>query len=290
MTDRPTILAPEYADEEPLIIIPNAAQERPRTTNPILHELTGEGPVVRWILPEFLAQGSLIALAGLPGAGKSYLCYTLGIALATGIPVIGYKPDRAYRVLYFDQENSHPDRIQYERWAWNGLGQPSLELLCKNFWCSPFILGSSAWYTAAKAAVDYHKPEIIFIDTATPACGIEDENDNGEASRAVERIRALQNATNPAASCIVLKHAKVRAEGDGAGVYTLRGAKAWEGQVDGIIYHVRGEGRPRKDGLNNTKLQPGKTRAFGLREALTIEPKWLADRSGITLDRYSGEG
>jgi hypothetical protein len=283
---RPTV-APEYADEE--IYVPTI-EHAPKTTNPLLRELIGEGPVVQWILSDFLAQGSLVALAGMPGAGKSYLCYTLGFALASGVPVLGYEPDRPYRVLYFDQENAHPDRIQYERWAWNGLGCPSLDLLCKNFWGSPFTLGGSQWYTAAKAAVDYHKPEIIFIDTATPACGIEDENNNAEATRVIEHIRALQNAVSPTATCIVIKHAKVRADDAGVGIYTLRGAKAWEGAVDNVIFHVRGEGRPRKDGLNNTKLQPAKTRAFGLRDPITIEPRWLEDRSGIVLDRWKSEG
>jgi len=280
-------IAPEYAEEQPRP--PHLSTVSLESTNPLMQELTGDTPVVEWVLPHFLARGSLVALAGMPGAGKSYLSYMAGFALATATPLLGIQPPRPFKVLYFDQENAQPDRIQYERWVWNGLGKPDLDLLCKNFWCCSFILGSSAWYTSAKAAVEHYRPEVIFIDTATPACNIQDENDNGEATRVIQNIRMLQATLSPPASAVVLKHAKLKSEEAGAG-HTLRGAKAWEGAVDGIIYHIRGEGRPRRDGLSNTRLQPAKTRAFGLRQTINIEPRWLADHSGIALERIQVDG
>ena len=89
-------------------------------------------------------------------------------------------------------------------------------------------------------------------------------------------------ATTPTAACIALKHAKVDHEN---GRYTLRGAKAWEGSVDSIVYQIKSAGAPRSDGLAITKLQPAKTRAFGLRDPVHINPSWVNNREGLTLTR-----
>jgi RecA-family ATPase len=254
--------------------------------NPLVAELTGKEVIVRWILPDFIPEGVLFAVAGSPGAGKSYLFYTIGLALAAGIPVLGMTPRRPSRILYFDEENSGPDRIQYERWAWNGLGQPNLDLLAENFWCSSFTLGGNDWDQKAEAEILLRRPNLFIIDTTTPACHIEDENDNGEASRVIQKIRRLQGLTDPAATAIVLKHAKLREDGEG---YTLRGAKSWEGAVDSIVYLTKGRGKPRQDALCNTTLTPSKTRAFGLRHKLHIRPEWVGNQSGIRLTATSPE-
>ena len=248
--------------------------------NPLRIELTGTDPIVSWLLPDILPRGVVAVLAGLPGTGKSYLSYSLGLALAGGLPMLGQQPGQPCRVLYFDQENSAPDRIQYERWAWHGLGCPNLDQLCDHFWCAPFVLGGRDWPAQATHHIQLHQPDLIIIDTTTPACAITDENDNGEAARAVGWLRHLQTLTPQPPTVFALKHAKVRAD-DGS--YTLRGAKAWEGAVDSIIYASRHKGRPRADGLSRVTLHPGKVRAFGLRATLTIDPSRTEDGRGIRL-------
>ncbi len=281
MSERPIPLCPD-----PLGNVLGAEFLTNALENPLYRELTSVEPVVTWILPNFIPRGTLIALAGLPGAGKSYLCYTMGFAIATGLPILGFTPTRPHRVLYFDQENSRPDRVQYQRYAYNGLGKPDLTTLCNNFWGQPFVLGSDKWVTHAKNAIETYQPELIFIDTATPSCNIQDENNNAEAAVVIEKLRRLQVTISPTATMVVLKHAKLRANDSGEGFYTMRGAKAWEGQVDAVIFHIKGEGRPRKDGLNNTRLHPSKTRAFGLREPILIEPSWTDEaHTGISLHR-----
>ena len=258
-----------------------------RSANILADDLTSPSTIVDWILPEFLPRGTFVALAGMPGAGKSYLSYYLGMAIASGIEVLGFQPPRPYRVLYFDEENSPADRVQYERWAWHGLGRPDLALLTKNFWPMPFQLGMADWAERAHELVATHRPELFIIDTSTPACDVQDENDNAEASRVIRTIRHLMEVTTPPATALVLKHAKIQGE-DGS--YSLRGAKAWMGQVDAIAYLRRHEGRPRQDDLNTTILTPGKTRAFGLRRSLTIHPTRTADGRGISLSATSSFG
>jgi len=247
----------------------------------LTNALTSADPVVDWLIPGFIPRGSLIALAGEPGAGKSFVAYTLSLALATGTPFLSI-PLEPKRILYFDQENSRPDCTQYLRWAWNGLGQPSLDLLSQNLHIAPFILGSRQWPSVAGAYVNQFQPDLIIFDTTTPAFAIEDENHNGEATRAINGLRSLQGLMSPAPAIIALKHAKVRNEGGG---YTLRGAKAWEGAVDSVVYQIKTAGRPRLDGLSSTRLEPSKTRAFGLRESIKIDPQWVNEKAGLRLNR-----
>lgn len=263
----------------------NPLQFIARSSNPLIAELLGSDPPVDWVLPDFLPQGSLIALAGQPGAGKSYLCYTIGMALATGTPIFGLVPPQPVKVLYFDNENANPDRIQYERWAWTGLDKPSLQLLEKNFWRQPFQLGGNDWSHRLEQDITFFKPRVVFIDTASPCFNVQDENDNAEATRIINKLRACQASISPTVTMVVLKHSKIKAEDTGSGYHTLRGAKTWEGSVDAIVYQVPGAGRPRNDGLRNTRLQPSKTRAFGLRSAIEIVPSWVGDKEGIKLER-----
>ena len=257
--------------------------------NPVVAVLTGSDPVVQWLIPDFIAQGSLIVLAGEPGAGKSFVCYTLGLAGATNTPILGFQPTHPLRILYFDQENSRPDRDQYLRWAWNGLNQPSLPMIAANFWVRHFELGTADWVTRAASAITDIQPDIIFIDTATPCCAILDENDNGIATQVINRLRGLQAISNPPAAMIVLKHSRIITEGmdgDNKPRRTIRGAKAWAGAADAVWFHVRTAGHPRTDGLFNTYIEPAKTRAFGLRQTIRINPVWIDNQKGLQLNRY----
>lgn len=250
-------------------------------TLPLADLLVGADPPVQWLIPGFLPRGTLMALAGEPGAGKSFFTYTLSLAVATGAPFLDF-PTTPARVLYFDQENSLADCVQYGRWAWQGLECPSLDLIRANLTFAHFQLGGPDWATKASAAAHTFRPDLIVIDTTTPCCNVQDENDNAEATKVVNALRYVMAQSTPSAACIALKHAKVRPED---GKRTLRGAKAWEGMVDTTLYLSKQPGRPRGDGLTPTKLEPAKVRAFGLREPVTIGPEWTPGRVGIALHR-----
>lgn len=262
-------------------------------SNPIPSILTGTDPVVDWLVKEFIARGTLTIWAGEPAAGKSYACYTISIACATGTSFLGYEPVRPLRILYFDQENSRADRDQYLRWAWNGLNRPALERIAENFWVCHFVLGLRDWHQTVKKIVADVKPDLMFFDTATPCFGIEDENDNGSATQVVNHLRAIINLLAPAPAIIVLKHARIVQDSmDGRYKQTIRGAKAWAGASDAMWFHLRTVGRPRQDGLSNTTITPQKVRAFGLRQDIHIRPSWVGQKStsthGLALHRADG--
>lgn len=277
-------LSPNLLEEDEVVVKvkePRKVLRKP-DRNPLLDELTGEKLVVDWILPGFVPRGTLIALAGMPGVGKSYLSYYMSFALATGTSFLGMQPEKPFKTLYFDQENSRHDRVEYERRCYIGQDKPDLDLLGENFWCASFELGSKDWFQVAQAHIEMHKPDLIIFDTATPCFRVENENDNSEAAIIIGKLRQLMTLTKPNPGVIVLKHGKIVTDSVERKM-TLRGAKAWEGQVDSIVYQTLCAGRPRNDGLRNTQLSPSKTRAFGLDKDLKIYPEWIDDKAGVRL-------
>ena len=206
--------------------------------------------------------------------GKSLLSYHISMSLAVGAPVLGRFPTSRARVLYFDEENGRQDFDAYMRWVWYGLGCPPVGPLQHNLRIEHFSLGDNQWMHTLQRIAREHKPDLFVIDTATPACNIIDENSNAEATTAIKHLRHVQSECGAAA--LVIKHAKVDYQGTADQHHrTLRGAKAWAGACDGILFHVAAPGSPRKDGLRPSTIEPAKVRAFGLRAPLHIAPQWV---------------
>jgi hypothetical protein len=250
--------------------------------NPIPAILTAKDPPVTWLLPGMIPQGSLIHMAGEASAGKSFFCYALTMAMATRTPFLGMTPAEPVPILYCDVENSIPDRNGYLRSIWHGLGEPRLDLIDDYFWTSHFELGNPNWDDVLSAAIRTYQPALFVVDMATSAFRIQDENDNAEASRIINRLRCLQNLVAPTATGIILRHANTFLVN---GVRTARGAKTWIGSTDATWFFVGEQGGRRKDGLRNTKLEVAKVRAWGLENTLHIKPERLGAKNedGIRL-------
>ena len=257
--------------------------------NPIVDILTAKQVDPVWLFPDLALQGALVCIAGEPGSGKSYLSYHLGLAIAAGQPALGglIPGGEPRRVLYFDEENSEQDRNKYLQRCWYGLmsqkHDPDLGLLYENFWPVHFWLGGKDWFEKAAIWIEHVRPHVIIFDTATPCFNILNENDNGEATQVVKQVRELMRMTDPVATAWIMKHAKTRTEKGGRRY--IRGAKAWQGMADAVIFQVKATGRPRRDGLNLTRMEPDKTRAFGLTRTIHITPRWTdAAKTGLALD------
>ena len=259
--------------------------------NPILDILYAEDTGAEWLIPDMLPQGTLVCMAGDSNVGKSYLGYLLAMALSTGLPTIGdlQLTGVARRVLYFDDENSPLDRNKYLRRIWAGLKaqrggiEPDVDRLVENFWPVHYELGGDDWAEVAAGWIDDIKPAVVMYDTANSTFGIKKEEDNGEASQCIRQLRELMHRTDPVHTVYVMKHSKIGK--DAAGRRTMRGAKSWRNFADGVIFHVKGAGRPKKSGLHLSRLERDKVRAYGLTSTVYITPEWTdEDKTGLILD------
>ncbi|HLE80783.1 MAG TPA: AAA family ATPase [Dehalococcoidia bacterium] len=233
-----------------------------------------------WVANGMLPRGTLVVLAGDAGVGKSFLSYTLAFSVAAGLPFLGRRVEQT-RVLYVDEENSLPDLQAYLRWVWLGVGRPDITRLSQFLHVEHFTLGRQ-WQDQLTRECLAFRPGLIIVDTATSALKIQDENDNAEAARVISGLHQARAASHNDATVLVLKHAKVLE--DTQHRRTVRGAKVWLGQADAVWFHHAKSGRPRKDGLRPTVLEPDKVRAWGLREGVSITPEWTTEEPrGIKL-------
>lgn len=243
--------------------------------------LTGEPLVADWLITDMLHTGQIICFAGDPGVGKSLLCYYLSFCVALGRPFLDFLAVKQGKVLYFDEENSPPDYKRYLQWVWFGLAQPDIAQLKKAIHIKSFSLLAEGHnrYPYMMEQTAKIQPDLIVIDTATPVCNIQDENNNAEASKAIAQFRKIKGVTKPECSMLILKHAKI--DYLGTGIRTVRGAKTWIAETDGTIFHEKVRGRPPKNNLSNTVLFPSKPRAWSLKAPLKILPEWGNKMEGI---------
>lgn len=232
-------------------------------------------------MPNLIPKGSLIAMCGLAGVGKSVFGYTLALALGSGCQILG-RDTKPARILYVDEENGHRDRRAYVYRAWVGLGRPDKQVLAANVAIHGFALstGDLPWDVTLRGIASDFKPNLIVVDTVTPAFRIKDENSNGEAAIAAQKIRGVMNSAGSDCAALIMKHLRVNHD---TGQVDMRGAKFWKGTVDAIWYHRRPGGRPRKDGLYKTYIRPEKVRAFGLQTEIEIDAQRIEEGAGLVL-------
>lgn len=232
---------------------------------PLADLLTKEPPNPDWLIKDLVHRQQFVVMAGEAGVGKSFFWYTAAFGIALGRSFLGRMQCSQGTTLYFDDENSLPDLQSYLLKIWWAYGCPDPELISKHLLIEHFQLSRAgdAWPGYMGASIAAVKPNLVVVDTAASALGLQDENDNAEAARAVRTLRSCMSKGTETGVLSVLKHAK-----DGR----IRGAKAWEGMSDQVIIHSRMKGKQRTDGYRNTKIVPFKRRTFGLLQALKITP------------------
>lgn len=233
--------------------------------------LTREVIKPAWIVKDMFSKGTMVCLAGEAGAGKSYLMYHLMYCIASRRPFLGHATVPT-RISYFDEENGTPDFLQYNQWAWAAQDCPEMTMLDEMISIQHRQLGSG-WKMATRKELRAHRPGLVIFDTATPCFSILDENDNGKAQEITRELGQIRKEFgDPECTFIILKHEKQR--DDTQHRRTIRGAKAWLGAVDQVIYHVIAPGaKRRKDGTRKTRLEPDKLRAFALDHTIEIDPE-----------------
>lgn len=244
-------------------------------------------PVVRsWLVEGIIPTHSIVILAGDSGVGKSSLCYRMAMSVATGQQFIGRAVTQG-RVLYLDEENNEQDSQLYLQKLWRG--QPGdIDVLQAHMRFEHFSLVSSneTPYRLMGHLVTEHQPDLIFVDTYTTACQIEDPNSNGEANKALRLLRLVKAQCQSSCSMVLLHHTRVDAKTRSRDILGAKGLRHW---TDATIFHKVRQGRPRDDGLRLTALEFEKMRGFSKLSSIGINPVQNTDGSVTLTQCFNGE-
>lgn len=177
-----------------------------------------------WIVEPLLPARRLVALFSAPKVGKSLLMLEIAVAISLGVDVLGYRPERARRVLYVDFENDPRGDVR-QRLQAMGYKPDDLDGLCYLSFPRLAKLDTAFGGIDLMAAVVEYGCEVVVIDTISRAvAGEENENDTW-LSFYRHTGMALKSA---GVACIRLDHTGKDADKG------MRGGSAKYGDVDAV--------------------------------------------------------
>lgn len=182
--------------------------------------------------------------ASVTNVGKTTVMLNHALAAAGGqawLPLLPYVPEKPLKVVFIDGESTDDELKKDTRRMLDRIG--FAEVALDNFIPvvdgqidgEPLDLTKQKHFTHIKRFVEYHKPDILIIDTITSLFSIYNENDNAEIVRKV--IRPLK-ALAIAGDCAVWASHHIGKAGESEqteGAYKGRGASAFGANVRGVI-------------------------------------------------------
>lgn len=185
-----------------------------------LREAFAEMGEVSWLVPDVLEDGSLVAVAGPPGSGKSFLATDLAVSLASGTPWLGvedFTPTRKCRVAYVTPEGKRSTVARLgEQLEFRGIEVDDVEL----------SVSSSTLVDAGREGYQElvtFAPDVVFVDTWARATPGVDENSAAQVGSVLGALDVLRDLTG---CCVVfVHHTTLEKE-------RMRGSSALFGAVD----------------------------------------------------------
>jgi len=182
--------------------------------------------------------------ASVTNVGKTTVMLNHALAAAGGqawLPLLPYIPEKPLKVVFIDGESTDDELKKDTRRMLDRIG--FAEIALDNFIPvvdgqidgEPLDLTKQKHFIHIKRFVEYHKPDILIIDTITSLFSIYNENDNAEIVRKV--IRPLK-ALAIAGDCAVWASHHIGKAGESEqaeGAYKGRGASAFGANVRGVI-------------------------------------------------------
>lgn len=181
---------------------------------------------IEWQLPGFIPAGGFVVLYGAPKSGKTTLMMHMAAALAGAQEFDGKMPNLPFRVLWLDLEQSR-------RTTQRRLREVRAHASMADF---NVHQGAPPELPELLAAVDFLKPEIVFVDSLSRWLRLESENDNAEVIRTLGPILTAFQERD--VSLVTIHHDR-KSEGEGG--RNLRGASTLLAMVD-VAIEVRVEG------------------------------------------------
>jgi hypothetical protein len=129
-----------------------------------------------WIVEPLIPARRLVALYSPPKIGKSLLMLELAVAIARGMPVLDFKPERPRRVLYIDLENDPKGDV---RTRLQQMGHRPEELDLLDYLSFPELPNLDTMLGGLRLleVVEHYGSEVVVVDTIGRIVGGE-ENDN----------------------------------------------------------------------------------------------------------------
>lgn len=184
-----------------------------------------------WLIPGLIAKSSLTELTASPKAGKSTLIAAMTRALMDGSDFLD-RPCAFSPVLWASEQSWVSLRATTS--STNLTSDPRFQSLLR---CD--IPLNRSWPEIVEAMATHCKREgvgVLFIDTLSPWCRIADENDSGQAVRAIEPLR---QAAGQGLAVVTARHAR---KSGGSISHSGRGSSAFAGEADILLSLTHPEG------------------------------------------------
>jgi hypothetical protein len=253
-----------------------------------------EFPPLEYVL-NGIVRGEVVNCSAITERGKSTLWRNITLSMACGrgfAPIVDAGPAR--RILYLDFETRWP-RLKPDITKMLGkFTQIERALISENFhviadcridnW--PLSLSLKPHWALLESEIHRIKPDVVVIDTLSIAFNIENEQDNGEATRIMKKMTALAEKWG----CVVvfLHHIGKMKQEEGASaqaVYRSRGASAYSGCAHAIFNLLPDSASKERFTLECPKLK-------GDKWANTVydvdkETRWCVEASSSTVKEVS---
>jgi hypothetical protein len=207
-------------------------------------DLTEEPRATRWVIPGFIGHGVTV-IAGAQGAGKTTTLLPLAMqvaGMATGAPELA--PLHWRHVVYIVEDLEQAQRIVSGLVRYGGLGidfstvRERLHIVEARRLAPGYVAQVGKLYceqfTRQVQGVDVLP--LVVIDTMAATLDLENESDNSEASRA---MAALKQGFRRLPVWLIGHIPKAVLTRNDVGSLTARGAGAWEGDANQVMYLVQ---------------------------------------------------
>lgn len=185
---------------------------------------TGPESHVRWIVPGYLAQGTITLMAGKPKTGKSTFMFSLVASLLCGGTFLGMSVSQAAVVLLSEEDRSSLVE-KTDRFELNG----NIEILTRT---QAYPRRSfEEVITAAVARTKVTGATVLIVDTLA-FWGNLNPDEEKDAGRVVRMLDVLQEAAATGLAVLIVHHFR---KAQGQETDAIRGSTALPGGVDIVV-------------------------------------------------------
>jgi hypothetical protein len=198
-------------------------------------------PPLQWILEGQIPRGIVGQLAAAGGTGKTFLLITLSVGMAQGLRMFkSFIPPKPLRILAFFSEDPPDETLRRFRAVVKDmdLSAKDRKLITQNFMIvanksEPLVIlqdGNaipSPAYSRLREMIQLHKPDIVYLDTQSRFCGVE-ENLNHLAARFIALLQDLATEGN---CTILLTHHVNKQDGKTRGATAFKDGCRWGAEM-----------------------------------------------------------